>query len=115
MILQVYVRVRPMSVRANGQASKAEESIKATAGSETEVTLYPPQNAKRVPGLKQLPTEQYSFTRVFGPSTTQETYFDGTAGPLVEDLLAFKARCSVVMAYGSSGAGGVREKNGSGS
>ncbi|MEW5299077.1 MAG: hypothetical protein WDW36_002126 [Sanguina aurantia] len=47
----------------------------------------------------------YSFSRVFSESTTQAAYFQETAGPMVSDLLNFRHKVNVVMAYGSSGSG----------
>ncbi|KAF5827860.1 P-loop containing nucleoside triphosphate hydrolase protein, partial [Dunaliella salina] len=100
--LKVYVRLRPSSVKGVGVAAdRTEEAIKAT--SDVGLSLEPPANAKRV--LKPLPTEHFTFTKVFPGQTPQQLYFQTTTEPLVEDMLSFKWKNSVVVAYGSSGAG----------
>eukprot|EP00798_Chlamydomonas_sp_ICE-L_P012755 gene12755-16005_t len=49
--------------------------------------------------------ETYSFTKVFHPATSQHDYFTDTTAPLVDDLISFKHKESVIMTYGASGSG----------
>ena len=47
----------------------------------------------------------YAFTRVWGPSTTQANFFEGTAAPLVRAMIAGEGAENVIMSYGVTSSG----------
>lgn len=97
--LKVYIRVRPLQPSdAVGNPSLATTVQPASS---TELSVQPPANGFR----KGAAAFTYTFSTVFQPDATQAAYFDATTAPLVRQLLDFRHRSSVLMAYGSSGTG----------
>lgn len=98
--LQVFVRIRP-SITEGTPKWGAENCIHAS--SKHSLAIAPPESSLAYKTGDRGQT--YSFSQVFPDSTDQQAYFEGTAAPLVADLLRNPAHNSVMMAYGITAAG----------
>jgi hypothetical protein len=104
--IKVFVRLRPQTVAE--QADPSEVVTVAVGDSGQSVVLTAPEGSHAMRHGKV--TESFSFSHVFGPSTTQEGLFAHAIEPLVEALLPSPSesrptRSSVVFAYGVSNSG----------
>jgi Kinesin motor domain len=98
--LQVFVRIRPPFTEGTPRWG-AENCIHAS--SRHGLAIAPPETSLAYKNGDRGQT--YSFTRVFDDSTSQEDYYNGTAAPIVADLLRDPTHNSVMMAYGITAAG----------
>ncbi|GMK58260.1 hypothetical protein CspeluHIS016_0502920 [Cutaneotrichosporon spelunceum] len=91
--LQAYLRIRP---QLEGEGCSPYLEVQ----DEKSVLMRPPVESRlHMPKPSQL----YSFNRVFGPDTAQNSFFDETTKPLVEKLL--HGENGLLFAYGVSNSG----------
>ncbi|KAM6415537.1 kinesin-like protein KIF20B [Rhynochetos jubatus] len=99
--IQVCLRIRPFT------SSERENELQDCVSLEdsTSIILKPPKNSLSRLSEKTAGQmiQKFTFSRVFGPETTQEEFFEGTMKQLVQDFLDGYNR--LIFTYGSTNAG----------
>uniref|UniRef100_A0A8C9RS43 Kinesin family member 20Bb n=1 Tax=Scleropages formosus TaxID=113540 RepID=A0A8C9RS43_SCLFO len=101
--LQVYLRIRPFT-SAEVEHGESQECI-VIEPPDTVLVNAPRTSLSARLSDKSVPQagQQFQFSQVYGPQTTQEEIFDGTVKCLVKDVL--EGGNSVVFTYGITNAG----------
>ncbi|XP_076154133.1 uncharacterized protein kif20bb isoform X2 [Alosa pseudoharengus] len=100
--LQVYLRVRPFT-NAEQEAGESQQCVEVE-GPDTVVLKAPRTSLSARLSEKPVQTAQrFRFSQVYGPDTTQQQMFDGTAKGLVKDVL--EGGNSLIFTYGVTNAG----------
>lgn len=101
--LQVFVRIRPASVPGT-VSSEAHTCLHATSA--RALAIAPPEGHPEAGGeAAGSLARTFDFTRVFDEATTQRTYYEAAAAPLVRRLLDRDGEEGLVLAYGVTGSG----------
>ncbi|KAI8458196.1 P-loop containing nucleoside triphosphate hydrolase protein [Phakopsora pachyrhizi] len=96
--IKAYLRIRPPN------ASSTPRTPYIEVINDTEVLLTPSSQPVMTSFISSdSSSAKYKFTKVFGPETSQQDFFQGTGLPLVRDLLDGKS--SLCFAYGVTASG----------
>uniref|UniRef100_A0A8C3TMS3 Kinesin family member 20B n=1 Tax=Chelydra serpentina TaxID=8475 RepID=A0A8C3TMS3_CHESE len=100
--IQVCLRIRPFTASEKENESQDCVSIQDS----TSIILKGPKNSmicrQSEKNIGQM-VQRFTFSRVFGPETTQEEFFDGTVKQPVQDFL--EGRNRLIFTYGVTNAG----------
>ena len=99
--MSVYLRIRPLP-------DGSESTIRVTSSSSISTTA--PDSSKRSVFTK-IDERHYSFTRVFGASSSQSEVFETIGQPLLQRFM--QGDDCLLFAYGMTNAGKVRHSSGS--
>ena len=95
--LQVVARIRPMTVtEIRGGAPRCLDINTTTQ----EVVIKTTRN-NSIKGTTE--SKAFTFNKVYGPSSTQETIFEDTVSPCLDDVM--KGYSCTLFAYGQTGTG----------
>ncbi|XP_075390248.1 kinesin-like protein KIF20B isoform X2 [Tenrec ecaudatus] len=99
--LQVCLRIRPLT---QSEKERESEGCLCVLDSQT-ILLKDPQNIFSQSTEKSFGqmTQKFSFTKVFGPETTQKAFFEGCFMQLIKDLL--KGQSRLIFTYGVTNSG----------
>ena len=109
----VFLRVRPIGESQEAGTDMPSSSSSIQISSSTSIKTIAPDCSKRSVSTK-IDERHYTFSRVFGPLTSQAEVFDTVGRPLLERFLAGSAAC-VLFAYGMTNAGKTHTIQGQGS
>lgn len=101
--LKVYLRVRPFTA-AEIEHNDSQDCVQIEDS--TSVVLKAPSNSLAIrlsdKGYTQM-VQRFTFSRIFGPETSQKEFFEGTVKELVNDFLDGRSR--LIFTYGVSNSG----------
>ncbi|KAJ3589009.1 hypothetical protein NHX12_009859 [Muraenolepis orangiensis] len=101
--VKVYVRVRPLSAE---ERERAEEQGCVTIQHEDTLLLKAPKDSQTMKsaerGIAQS-MHKFSFSKIFGPGTTQQEFFEDTMKDMVKDVLRGENR--LLYTYGVTNSG----------
>jgi hypothetical protein len=92
--MKVFIRIRP--------TDKTSDTNTITVLSDTTIVTNAPESSKRAQYTK-MEERHYSFTRVFGPNSSQSDIFGQVTEPLLDRFI--KGESCVLFAYGMTNAG----------
>uniref|UniRef100_A0AAY5K7X1 Kinesin-like protein n=1 Tax=Esox lucius TaxID=8010 RepID=A0AAY5K7X1_ESOLU len=101
--VKVFLRIRPLTVEERG---RGEEQGCVCVQNEESLMLKAPKDSQNMKNAERGVTQsihKFSFSKIFGPDTTQQAFFESTMKDMVKDVLRGESR--LLYTYGVTNSG----------